>query len=297
MVAAIVLVVMMAVGAFFNIWTLLERTEQDTKNSLAKLALVIAEQTSRSFQSVDQMLKVIQERIAEKKIETPEQLRNAMAGEASYAALNEKALGLPQISNLTLADAAGVLVNNPLLWPAPMVSIAHREQFRYLSGVDDPNSFISEPVLSQLDGAWKLVIARRIVGSDRQFLGVIEAEIDLRSLEDFYQSINLGEGSTIALIRRDGTLLARYPRTDAMNGRRLTDPEPGKMERNLNQGAVVSRLALDGQRRYVAYRPVKDFPLTVSTTLTQDVVFASWRGDATVELFGAIGGFSACCCC
>jgi hypothetical protein len=53
MVAAIGLVVMMVMGAFFNIWTLRQRAEQDTKNNLAKLALVIAEQTSRSFQSVD----------------------------------------------------------------------------------------------------------------------------------------------------------------------------------------------------------------------------------------------------
>uniref|UniRef100_Q07SC8 Sensory/regulatory protein RpfC n=1 Tax=Rhodopseudomonas palustris (strain BisA53) TaxID=316055 RepID=Q07SC8_RHOP5 len=289
MVAAIVLVLMMAVGAFFNILTLRQRAEQDTKKNLAKLALVISEETSRSFQSVDLTLRAILERIAEKNYATPAQLRNAMADQTVYDSLSEKASGLPQISNIAIFDADGVLVNNSLLWPAPLISIDDREQFRYLSEVDDTNSIIGEPVLSRIDGSWKLFLARRINGPDRRFLGLIEASIKLKSLEDFYQSIDLGEGSTIALIRRDGALLARYPRTDTMIGRRLTDPEPGKMERDLKEGAVVSRLALDGEHRYVAYRPVKDFPLTVSTTLTQDVVLASWRGDATIEAFGALG--------
>jgi len=289
MVAAIVLVVMMAMGAFFNIWTLRQRTERDTQNSLDKLALVISAQTSRSFQSVDLVLKGLLEQIAAKKFETTGQLRAVMADHTVHDWLSDKAAGLPQVSSVTLVDADGVLVNSSSVWPTPLISIEDREQFRYLSQTDDANVFISEPVRSRLDGAWTLFVARRIVASDRRFLGLIEASVKLRSLEEFYQSIDLGEGSTIALIRRDGTLLARYPRTDALVGRRLTDPEPGKMERDLNQGGVVSRLALDGERRYVAYRPVSDFPLTVSTTLAQDVVFASWRGDATIEAFGAIG--------
>lgn len=290
--AAIVLVVVMLVAAVYSIWTLRQRVVHDTKSTLDKLALVISEQTSRSFQSVDLVLKGLIEQSIDNKIETPEQLRIALANEATRDLLQEKAFGLPQVSSISLADSEGVLVNTSMLWPAPMVSIADREQFHYLSQIDDPESFISEPVLGRFDGQWTLFIARRINGPDRRFLGVLEASVKLKSLEDFYRSVALDDGGSIALVRHDGILLGRYPSDDAKIGRRLADAKPGVLERLLIEGGVALRPGLDGDKRYVAFRPVKDFPLAVSVTLTEASVLASWRRDATIQTVIALTAVS-----
>jgi hypothetical protein len=47
--------------------------------------------------------------------------------------------------------------------------------------------------------------------------------IDPANYEKFFATVALGEGTAIALLHADGTLLARYPHADEMIGQKLND--------------------------------------------------------------------------
>jgi PAS domain S-box-containing protein len=284
MVAAAALVVAMVCAAGVTVWNLHERVQNESRAGLTKLALVIAEQTSRSFQSVDIVLKQAAGEIVANGSDNPDAVRAGMGGERLQQFLANLGLNLPQVAYLSLADVDGQVINSARIRPARL-SISDREQFRYLRDHNETGLFVSEPVRDRRDGSWTLFLARRINNSQGTFLGIIQASVRLKLFEEFYAAVALGEGGSIALLRQDGMMLARYPVDEDTIGRLATSTS---LSNDVDRGTgwTTSR---NGEIRYVAHSPVRGFPLIVSTTLTKDIVLGTWRREATILLLGAAG--------
>jgi hypothetical protein len=71
--------------------------------------------------------------------------------------------------------------------------------------------FLSGPGRSRRTGAWTTYLARRLVGPNGEFIGIIVGVMELRHFEQFFGSISIGKDVAIALFRSDGMLLARDP--------------------------------------------------------------------------------------
>src|SRR5262249_38669742 len=125
---------------------------------------------------------------------------------------------LPQASALFLTDAQGLEINSSNFWPVPPVDLSDREFFRDALTADGHAPLVSAPVKSRTTGRWTFFITRRVESRDGVFLGTIQAALELRHFEKFYQTITLLEGASVAIIRSDGLLLVRYPRIEAMIG-------------------------------------------------------------------------------
>ena len=287
MIVAAVMMVLSVVATGSAIWNLHGRVEKETQAGLGRVALVIADQTSRSFQSVDLVLKGLVDRVdmvlaaegAGRNL-TNKTLHDYMAGEV---------MNLPQVANLILIGANGDYANSSQVWPVPPMSLAHREQFRHFRDNAGGDLFVSQPVKNTIDGAWTLYLARRLSDRNGAFLGVAQAAVRLKHFEDFYASVSLGDGGSIALLRRDGTMLARYPLVESMIGqiagtrwRETADLSDANRKEIWGEG-------IDGKLRYVALNSVPDFPLIVSAALTKESVLGSWRRDATLVVVGAMG--------
>ncbi|MDF3809609.1 MULTISPECIES: ATP-binding protein [Rhodopseudomonas] len=286
--AATLLVVLMVVAAVFNIWTLRQRVERETKDSLSKIVLVTAEQTSRSFQSVVLVLNDVVEHLSEQRLDTPENFRSDKDIRPVHRILADRASHLSQVTNIIIANAAGELVSTSRSWPTPVMSVAGREQFRHLREHDDGQIFISQPVVSKLDGLWTIYVARRINDREGQFLGVVQAAMKLNHLEQLYKAVSFEQGGSTSLIRSDGALLARYPVDESMFGRRLATTDE-KVKAAIRNDDFAITVGLDGVVRYVALKRVNNFPLTIAAAVTKDAMLASWREDAAILLFGAFG--------
>ncbi len=293
MVAAATLVLLAACAAGVTVWKMHQQVDRETRANLGKLALVIADQTSRSFQSVDLVLRDVANRVGTDGMSMPDGARNGIRHEHVHRFLVQQAQNLPQIGNLILIDADGGLSNHSTTWPAPDLMLKEREQFRHLRDHDDEALFISEPVRNLVDGTWTIYLARRINGPQRVFLGVIQAAVRLRHFEEFYGAIALGDGGSIALLRRDGLLLARFPRVDSMISRRLGSQSLFQdIERSIDRGGFRKVGVLDGDMRYFALGTVRGFPLVVSTSVKEEVALGAWRRDALMLLLGAVGALS-----
>lgn len=290
MIGAAVLVVLMVLAAGITVWNLHHRADRETRANLGKLALVIAEQTSRSFQSVDLVLGEVANRIAADGLTTPDALRERMESRAAHNFLKERAHHLLQIGNLILVGDDGRLVAQSQSWPVDSMSIAEREQFRHFRDKNDTGLFVSEPVRNKVDGSWTLYLARRLNGPEGEFLGIVQAAVRLRHFEEFYRSVAMGEGGSISLWRRDGIMLARHPMIEGLIGRSVGALGTVQgLKSQLDSGGFLVQGLVEGRAGYVALGTVRGFPLVIVTALTEAIVLAPWRRDAIRLLLGASG--------
>lgn len=281
-IAAALLVILTVAAAAATVYNMHAQIDGETRGNLRKFALVIAAQTSRSFQSVNLILSNVLDRLAGEDYATMDRAE-------THRFLTEQMRNLPQIGNLILIGADGALVNHVTSWPIPPMALGEREQFRYLRDHPDSSMFISEPVHNKVDGSWTAYLARRITGPDGRFRGVVQAAVRLRDLASFYQSIALGEGGSIALWRRDGIMLARDPWQENKIGHGAErDSVFGNVDQAVGRGGLWSP-SMDGIPRYIALEEVPGFPLVITASMTVDAAMGHWRRDAVILFFGALG--------
>jgi diguanylate cyclase (GGDEF)-like protein len=106
-------------------------------------------------------------------------------------------------------DAEGRLsIDASTLDPAPE-NRADEQFFRVHRDQPDAGLFISRPMLHQ--GAYAIVLSRRITGADGRFLGVVAGSIRFSYFHDLFGRLHLGPDDIITVLRRDGTVIMRTP--------------------------------------------------------------------------------------
>ena len=190
----------------------------EARTAVENIALVLAEQTSRSIQPVDLTLREFEARLS---TAAP----NEWSSEVLYRLLAERAKTLSQVYALMLIGADGHVVNVSMEYPAVRVDASARDHFKYLGTHDDHALFISAPAKTQHTGQWSVFLSRRINDRDGGFAGVVVATVTLSYLGDFYRAVTPANGS-VTLLRRDGTILVRNPPLEQEIGIRLPAGSP-----------------------------------------------------------------------
>ena len=94
---------------------------------------------------------------------------------------------------------------------------------------------IVEPVVSKVTKVWTTVFARKIVDRNGEIIGFASRGVEPTHFEDFVASLALDSDTTISMIHRDGTIIARYPKDAKLVGKNVA-----------NSPAFQRALALDG---------------------------------------------------
>jgi diguanylate cyclase (GGDEF)-like protein len=258
----------------------------DTERELRNTALILAAEMDRDFQAAELLQLGLIERMRQQGIDSPELLARQMASRDTHDMLKERIAALPNVDGMALIDASGRLVNVSRTWPPPAVDVSDRDLFKALSADPLLTSFISEPVRNRTDGTWSILFTRKFSAPGGNLLGLVNTSMQLAHFEGMFSSIMLEGGGSFALYRRDGMLLARYPRVDlkigqsfgdTVNFNRLLDPAAG--------GIVRLTSVLDGEDRLVAPRALDHFPLVVAVTRSMQATLAGWHFEVLV--FGA----------
>ena len=210
-------------------------------------------------------------------LNSPEQFESLMGTEAVHRFLAERLKLVPQADTVALISAGGRLVNGSRPWPVPAVDVSDRDYYEHLHQHDVLGVYISAPAISRLSGTWSFFLARRVDGPQGDLLGLVVGAIDVGYAEEFYRAIALQDGGSVALFRRDGTMLARYPAAVSMMGEKLAPQSPFYLRVEEGGGTYRSPGYIDGIARIVFVHPLRDFPLAVTVSLSEDVVFANWR--------------------
>ncbi len=278
--------VVMAVGLIM--WDLRGDTLAEALLSTDNLATVLAEQTSRSVQSVDIVLREVQERIGALGVTTPEAFRSVLGTADMHEFLRSRSARLPQVNNIALVGADGIRVNYSVGWPAPADDMSDREYTRHFQQQDDRGLFLSEPVVSRATGVPTLFLVRRVNGPHDEFLGMILGSVPLRFLSDFYRSISLPRGELFMLVRRDGMVLMRDPDVHALIGTKLPIASPWYAVVARGGGEFETMVSFD-QTRLVSVKPLREYPLVMNVGLPKAMALAPWRREAILVALGTIG--------
>src|SRR6185437_10580189 len=128
---------------------------------------------------------------------------------------------LPQASVAGILDADGILWNTTLSWPKPNRDLSDREYFYAHKSADAPGLVISAPSRNRSTGIWTVQFSRRITGPDGELLGVIFVGANASYLSEIFSSIETGRDQKITLALRDGSIIAEFPETAEVIGRKI----------------------------------------------------------------------------
>jgi PAS domain S-box-containing protein len=252
------IVLLVCVASGWDSWRARRLTLADNDREMSSLAGAIAEQTARSLQEVELILRrtSVWERDP----------RNRQATSAEQVAfLRRQIEGLPQIHEVTIADENGARIATSIQ-ATSSPNIANRQYFQDLKKASGQAVIVSEPLQSLTDGKPTFAVAVRLQDAAGRFEGVARALVDENYFRDFYKRIDLGPGAAIRLLRDGGTPIVQYA------------AEPQSKTASQVRSAIL---------------PVPGFPLLVAVSRDESVVLADWRTSSINALVrtGSISAF------
>src|SRR5690606_12165375 len=129
------------------------------------------------------------------------------ASPGTIANLRDAVSDLPDGFQYSVYDETGQLRMSSMA-EAIGIDVSDREYFQHLR--DGAAFFISAQLEERLSGEQVFVVARRI-SRDGEFHGAASIAIPTRTMGEYWATMDLGPDSSVAIVRPDGWIVARYP--------------------------------------------------------------------------------------
>ena len=276
LVGAVVLIAIIVGTNLVFLANVRESSLQNAEADLARHTLTLGEQTDRSFKALDLVLSSVGDYMGRKGVNDAQSFARFVTDYDTYLFLKEKITGLPQVDAVTLIDQNGKLLNFSRSWPIPDVNVSDRDYFQALKADPNLETFISKPVRNRGSGTWVIYLARRLDDPNGGFMGLALGAISLQYFENFFGATSLGLGSSVALVREDGTLLARFPHNDRVGVATVEGPR-----RALAAGGIIrERVPPDGGMAIRSARTLPNYPLSIMASQSEESVLFGWRRTA-----------------
>ncbi|MGL3109352.1 bifunctional diguanylate cyclase/phosphodiesterase [Bradyrhizobium sp. BR 1432] len=277
-VGGMLLIAAIAVGATLMAQNFRERALRNSGRELENTVLMLAHHFDQQLQDFAVIQKDFVDHVRATGIDNAEDYRKRLAGQDIHRMLRSKIEALPYMGGVNVIDAEGNLVNSSTAWPAPNVNVADRAYFRTFKYDPYSPDVLIEPLHSRISGAWTILIVRKILGPNGEFLGAVGRGIEPANFEKFFASVVLGEGASISMLHRDGTLLARYPLSSELMGRNFkTGPFSHQRVFGLDHFAGRFVSPIDGDNRLISSRALPHFPILIMATMTRAAALTDWR--------------------
>ncbi|HEX6018068.1 MAG TPA: PAS domain-containing protein, partial [Burkholderiaceae bacterium] len=226
---------------------------------------------------------------------------------ALHEYLRHQAVGLVQVAGLSIIDAGGRVRASSSRYPLPAepANVAEVPAFQQLKSRHDNGMLVAHAMrgVTRPD-TWVFPMGRRLETRDGRFAGAIAAGGRVDYFQNFYRDVRLERDTKIALVHRDGALVARNPPADpALMGRRFetldgilaarrrADPAASAGAASSGSGAALAatqarsiavryRSPIDGVERFGAVHLVAGYPLAVVVSRDASLALAPWRAEA-----------------
>jgi diguanylate cyclase (GGDEF)-like protein/PAS domain S-box-containing protein len=205
------------------------------------------------------------------------------------AVLNARRSSLGRIRGLFVYDDAGRWLATTETVDLTAFNNSDRDYFRYHRQSADRSMLIGRPVHSKSGGQWVITLSRRWNHADGSFGGVVLATIDASYFSDYYKQFDLGPQGAIALVNRDGIVMARSPRDQEIGRDISRAPFFQGSQGPEVRGAVHFQSVLDGMPRLGSFNKSDRYPMVVLVSKTKDDVLESWRHEAGLRFALVLG--------
>ncbi|WP_233884475.1 GGDEF domain-containing protein [Paraburkholderia flagellata] len=165
------------------------------------------------------------------------------------------------------------------------ISVADRDYF--IAQQRDPQAglFFSKPFRSRLRGGMLTIgLTRRINAPDGTFAGVALLGVRLDYFQHLLEQINVGQGSRLFIVMRDGTLLASQPPSPRGDVANYSDLPNFAVFSRRAAGSFTLHSPLDGVERIYTFAHVGNSPFIVVVAPAVEAVLAGWRRRSYIAL-------------
>ncbi|MBB4374963.1 diguanylate cyclase (GGDEF)-like protein [Bradyrhizobium sp. cir1] len=276
---------------------------EESKQQLLATATVLANQAARDFDAANLIEASLIEHMQTLAVVSDEVYARAMASRDIQLMLEDKIGGFPHIEAVMLVGADGKVINSSVAWPTPPLNVADRDYFQALKADPALSTKLGRLEKNPRSGTWSIPLARKFMGSDGEFLGLVVGAIKSRYFEELYRSLVRGPDESITLLRQDGTMLASHPHADSAIGKSVLGKSlsEGRLNEIIRSGGGVVRWrdGADGSERLIAAAHLAGLPVLLTTSTTVSAALAGWWTEAlfliglTIVLVVAIGGTGA----
>lgn len=185
------------------------------------------------------------------------------------------------IVQVAIIGADGIMrASNAGPQPAPPVDLSDREHYRaHLNSTVD-HLFISKPVIGRVSKKWSVQFTRRFLNRNGKFGGVVVASLDPAHLTNFYNRIDFGSSTSIALIGRDGVVRSSGGGSGGFElGQNLSDTTMFRRAQLATNSTFEDTDPTTGRSRLITFRQVRGHPLFVSVGIDSEEIFRGSRAD------------------
>jgi diguanylate cyclase (GGDEF)-like protein len=272
------LILAVGIGTAAMVGNFRERTLQSTSRELENTVLLLARHFDQQLEEFGVIQNDIAAQIQMAGIASSEELAQWMSGYDMHQLLKVKMRAISNVGAISVFNKDGTLINSSNFYPTPEVNIFDRPYFQTLKSDPESSTVLSEPVLSRITGVWSMSLARKIVGPNGEFLGVMSRGVDPSHFGRFFASLSLGDSASISMFHRDGTLIARHPHRDEFIGQNFRSMVPGQSALADGERRTARVLSpIDNEERLAAVRGLDNFPVFVVASQTMSSALTNWR--------------------
>lgn len=160
---------------------------------------------------------------------------------------------------------------------------AHIESQRITAGM-----YVGQPIASRIEEKWVIPVSRPLIDANGRFDGVIGIMLNPEYFSALYRRIALARDDVVALVRRDGSFLARNLNLENHLGKSVQGNRPFLDPTAADAGTFHSLSSHEPVDRIFAYRRLSEWPvvtvvgLSVATVI--DPLRAARRRDAQLAV-------------
>ena len=207
---------------------------------------------------------------------------------SAHEMLRTKLAALPHVGGLNLFNVKGQLINSSEMWPVADVSITDRRYYREFTSGEPTPDVIVEPAVSKVTKIWTTIFARKIIGRHGEIIGFATRGVEPSHFLNFVASLALSGDTTISMIHRDGTVIARYPHDDNLIGKNVSSSSSFRKALAMD-GSASGRFkqSAEGEERIGSIRPLANFPILIVASTNVSSALADWRAQSKLQFSAA----------
>jgi signal transduction histidine kinase len=262
-------------------WRSHQHATTATERSIEGFTKLLAEQTESIIQAID--LTLIGMR-------TALQLAPGLApNDPAYrAAMIERLKSLPYVRALFVIGADGFITHDTDYPSTPRVSLEDRDYFQAHRKDPGLGLHIGRPLKSRSVGVWFLSFSRRLNNPDGSFGGIVVAALEPRYFNRFNNGLSPEKDDLIALVNKDGTLLARTPHHETAVGKAYPDIAARIAMLAKVGGVAWCTSPVDGKTRMLGVRSVAGGSILVVAGQARETVYEAWLEHTAVVAGGVL---------
>ena len=285
MAAAVVVVVGFSAICGSALWSMRQGDERLAHQTLGNLAASIDADLSRNIELYDLSLRIVAINVPKPEVaRASKPLRQLILFDHAATARHFGAIQVMDVNGNVTIDSAS-------LAPAAQ-NFADEEFFKVHRRDPIFGLYISTPMLH--DGAYGIVLSRRIAADDGTFLGVVSGFIRYSYFHEMMGRLQLEPDDVVTVIRQDGVLIMRAPFDMDVIGRDISKARGVQKALASFSGSYVGESSVDGVERLYIWRE-GSHPLIVMVGRSMATIYGEWRQNA-LQIAGTMGmlGLIAC---